>query len=150
MGVGGQRHAPAALPPGKTRYPLYRRLSGPQGRSRQVWKSTPPTGIRSPDPTALTRLIVRVTAFIIAGAEEGNTKCSSLKVVCVCVCVCVCACVRARAHTHTIMRKCHREFRQKRKSVPAESWWTFVGYCVPQLIAVCVLYTEIRISILFE
>jgi len=23
MGVGGQRHAPAALPPGKTRYPLY-------------------------------------------------------------------------------------------------------------------------------
>ena len=32
MGVGGQRHVPAALHPGKTRYPLYRRLSGPQGR----------------------------------------------------------------------------------------------------------------------
>jgi hypothetical protein len=29
MRVGGQRHAPAALPPGKTRYPLYRRLGGP-------------------------------------------------------------------------------------------------------------------------
>jgi hypothetical protein len=28
-GVGGQRHALAALPPGKTRYPLYRRLGGP-------------------------------------------------------------------------------------------------------------------------
>jgi hypothetical protein len=27
--VGGQRHTPAALPPGKTRYPLYRRLGGP-------------------------------------------------------------------------------------------------------------------------
>jgi len=26
MGVGGQRHAPAALTQGKTRYPLYRRL----------------------------------------------------------------------------------------------------------------------------
>jgi hypothetical protein len=26
MGVGGKRHAPAALPPGMTRYPLYRRL----------------------------------------------------------------------------------------------------------------------------
>jgi hypothetical protein len=26
MGVGGHRHAPAALPPGMTRYPLYRRL----------------------------------------------------------------------------------------------------------------------------
>ena len=32
MGVGGQRHAPAALPPGKARYPLCRRLGGPQGR----------------------------------------------------------------------------------------------------------------------
>jgi hypothetical protein len=33
MGVGGQNHAPAALPPGKTRYPLYvyTRLDGPPG-----------------------------------------------------------------------------------------------------------------------
>ena len=38
MGVGGQRHAPAVLPMGKTRYPLYRRLGGPQGRSRRVRK----------------------------------------------------------------------------------------------------------------
>ena len=30
-GVGGQRHDPAALPPGNTRYPLCRRLDGPQG-----------------------------------------------------------------------------------------------------------------------
>ena len=37
MGVGGQRHAPAALPPGKTRYTLYR-LGGPQGRSGRVRK----------------------------------------------------------------------------------------------------------------
>jgi len=29
---------PAALPPGKTRYPLHRRLSGPQGRSGRVRK----------------------------------------------------------------------------------------------------------------
>jgi len=28
-GVGGQRHAPANLPPGKTRYSMYRRLGGP-------------------------------------------------------------------------------------------------------------------------
>jgi hypothetical protein len=32
-GVGGQRHARAALPPGKTRYPLYRRLGGPHSLS---------------------------------------------------------------------------------------------------------------------
>ena len=35
--------------PGKTRYPLYRRLGGPQGRPGQVRKISPPTGIRSPN-----------------------------------------------------------------------------------------------------
>ena len=34
------------LPPGKTRYPLYRRLGGPQGRSGRA-KYLVPTGIRS-------------------------------------------------------------------------------------------------------
>ena len=34
------------LPPGKTRYPLYRRLGGPQGRAGRV-KNLVPTGIRS-------------------------------------------------------------------------------------------------------
>jgi hypothetical protein len=42
VGVGVQRHAPTALPPGKTRYPLYRRLGGPQGRSGRVRKISPP------------------------------------------------------------------------------------------------------------
>jgi hypothetical protein len=41
-GVDSQSHALAALPPGKTRYPLYRRLSGPQGRSGRVRKISPP------------------------------------------------------------------------------------------------------------
>jgi hypothetical protein len=39
--VGSQHHAPAALPPGNTRYPLYRRLGGPQGRSDVCEKSRP-------------------------------------------------------------------------------------------------------------
>jgi len=34
--VGDQRHAPVALPPGMTRYPLYRRLGGPQGQSGRM------------------------------------------------------------------------------------------------------------------
>ena len=42
--AGTQRHAPAALPPGKTRYPLYRRLGGPQGRSGRVRKILPSPG----------------------------------------------------------------------------------------------------------
>jgi len=41
MGMGVQRHAPAALPPGKTQYPLYRRLGGPQGQSERVRKISP-------------------------------------------------------------------------------------------------------------
>ena len=32
-GVGGELHAPASLPPGKSLYPLHRRLSGLEGRS---------------------------------------------------------------------------------------------------------------------
>jgi hypothetical protein len=43
-GVGGQRHAPAGVPPGSTRYPLCRRLGGSQGRSGQVRKISPPPG----------------------------------------------------------------------------------------------------------
>jgi len=37
--MGGQRHAPAALPSGKTRYLLYRRLGGPLGQHRRHGKS---------------------------------------------------------------------------------------------------------------
>jgi hypothetical protein len=38
MRVDDQRHAPAALPPRKTRYPLYRRLGWPQEQSGQARK----------------------------------------------------------------------------------------------------------------
>ena len=38
---------PSYFTPGKTRYPLYRRLGGPQGRSGRVRIDS--TGIRSPD-----------------------------------------------------------------------------------------------------
>jgi len=52
--VGGQRHAPAALPLGKTRYPLYRRLDGPQGRSGRTKNISPPPGVdsRTVEPVA--------------------------------------------------------------------------------------------------
>ena len=62
-GVGGQRHAPDVSPLGMTRYPLYKSLGGPQGRSRRLrkisphWESIP--GPYSPQrvaiPTALSR-----------------------------------------------------------------------------------------------
>jgi hypothetical protein len=50
MGVGGQRHIPAALPAGKTRYPFYRKLGRPQGRSGQVRKFSPSPGF---DPQSI-------------------------------------------------------------------------------------------------
>jgi len=42
--IDGQHHAPAALPPGKTRYQVNWRLGGPQGRSGRVRKISPPPG----------------------------------------------------------------------------------------------------------
>ena len=54
MGVGGQHHAPPDLPPGNTRYPLYRRLGRPQDRSRRVRKISSPPGFdpRTVQPVA--------------------------------------------------------------------------------------------------
>ena len=54
MRVGGQRHAPAALPPGMLWHPLYRRLGGPQGLSGQVRKISQPPGFdpRTVQPVA--------------------------------------------------------------------------------------------------
>ena len=55
MGVGGQRHSPAALPLGKTRYPFYRRLGVPQDLSG---KSRPPPGF---DPRTVQPVASRYT-----------------------------------------------------------------------------------------
>ena len=44
MGVCGQRHAQAALPPGMNQYSLYRRLGESQSRSGHVRKISPPSG----------------------------------------------------------------------------------------------------------
>jgi hypothetical protein len=69
MGVGGQRHAPADLPPGMTRYPLYRRLDGPQGRSGWVPKIAPPSEF---DPRTVQPVASRYTDWAIAA---HNLRC---------------------------------------------------------------------------
>jgi len=48
------------LPPGKTRYPLYRRLVGPQGRSGRA-ENLVPTGIRSPVRPAPSQSLYRLS-----------------------------------------------------------------------------------------
>jgi len=59
-GEGSASRPGRSLPPGKTRYPLYRRLGGPQGRSGQVQKISPPTGIRFPDRPARSQSLYRL------------------------------------------------------------------------------------------
>ena len=62
-GVGGQRHAPAALPPRKTGYPLYRRLGGSRGWSWQVRKISPLPGF---DPRTVQPVASRYIDWAIA------------------------------------------------------------------------------------
>ena len=52
------------LPPEKTRYPLYRRLCGPQGRSGRVRKISPPPGF---DPRTVQPVASRYTDCAIPG-----------------------------------------------------------------------------------
>jgi len=49
-----------SLPPGKTRYPLYRRLGGPQGRSGQVREISHPPGF---DPRTVQLVASRYTVY---------------------------------------------------------------------------------------
>jgi hypothetical protein len=62
IGVGGQPHAPAALPPGKTRCLLCRRLGGPQFRSGRVRKISPTPGF---DPRTVQPVASRYTDWTI-------------------------------------------------------------------------------------
>jgi hypothetical protein len=73
-GVGGQRHAPAALPPRKTRYPLYRRLGGPQGLSGWARKISSPNGIRSPDRPTRSELLYRLSYLCPYNNNNNNNN----------------------------------------------------------------------------
>jgi hypothetical protein len=61
--VGSQRHNPAALPQEKTWYPLYRKVVGPQGRSRRVQKISPLQGL---DPRTVQSVASSYTDWTIA------------------------------------------------------------------------------------
>ena len=87
MAVGGQRHAPAALPPGKTRYPLYRTLGGTQERSGLVRKIFPPPGF---DPRTVLLVASRYTEWTI---PAPRTSCIKQYIEYVGVTVCVPKCV---------------------------------------------------------
>jgi hypothetical protein len=68
--VGGQHHFLAALPPGKTRYSLYRRLGGPQGQTGgRVRKISPPPGF---DPWSVQPVVSRYTDWATLPTILGN------------------------------------------------------------------------------
>jgi len=71
MGMGGQRHAATNLPPRKTRYPLYRRLGGPQGRCGRVRKISPPPGF---DPRTVQSIVSRYTDYAIPAHDSSYNK----------------------------------------------------------------------------
>ena len=71
MGLGGQRHASAALPPEKTRYPLYGRLGGTQGRSGEVRKISLQPGF---DPRTVQPVASRYTDCAIPAPEISRYK----------------------------------------------------------------------------
>ena len=78
-GVGGQSHAPATLPPGKTRYPLYRRLGGLQNRSGRVRKISFPPGF---DPRTVQPVASRYKAADAVGVTSWrhtqNERCGCM------------------------------------------------------------------------
>jgi len=70
-GVGGQRHTPAILPEGNTRYQLYRKLCGPP---KPLWtgaENSPPTEIRSPNRPARSKSLCRLS--YLGHNLKGNT-----------------------------------------------------------------------------
>jgi hypothetical protein len=69
MGVSDQRHALAALTPGKTRYPLYRRLGGYQGQSGSVREISLPPGF---DPRTVHPIVRRYTDCAIPAHTQPS------------------------------------------------------------------------------
>jgi hypothetical protein len=69
--VSGQLHGPAALPPGKSHwYPLDRRWSGPQSRSRQcVEKNSWPYRGLNLDPSVVQPVASRCTDYAIPAPQ---------------------------------------------------------------------------------
>jgi hypothetical protein len=70
-GEGSASRPGRSLPPGKTRYPLYRRLGGPQGRSGQVRIISPPPGF---DPRTVQPVASRYTDYATRPTDRKGSN----------------------------------------------------------------------------
>jgi hypothetical protein len=70
-GEGSASRPGRSLTPGKIRYPLYRRLGGPQGWSGQVRKISSPPGF---DPRTVQPLASRYTDYANRPTTEMSTR----------------------------------------------------------------------------
>ena len=75
---GGSAPRPGRFTPGRTRYPLNRRLGGPPGRSGRGRKISPHTGFRSPDRPARSESLYRLSYPGRAGKYLLGIKCVSV------------------------------------------------------------------------
>jgi hypothetical protein len=87
-GEDGQCHTLAALPPGRTCYPLYRRLGRPQGRSGQVCKTSSPLGFDPRTVQPLYQLHYSGPRMVIV-LPFVKSQCSAVNMYCVCTKCCV-------------------------------------------------------------
>ena len=90
---GGEKSARPGrtLPPEKTRYPFYRRLGGPQGRSGWAENLVPP-GIRSRTVQPVAQSLYRLS-YPAHTNIHTHVYIYIYIYIYVCVCVCVCVCV---------------------------------------------------------
>jgi len=72
MEVDGQRNSPTTLPPGKTRYQLYRGIGKPQDRSGQLRKMSSPPGF---DPRTSQLVASRCIDYAIPLKTKINRNC---------------------------------------------------------------------------
>ena len=75
-GEGSESRPGRSLLPGKTRYPLYRRMGGPQGRSGQVQKISPPPEFdpRTVQPVAIPTALSRPIGVLMFSKNLGATS----------------------------------------------------------------------------
>ena len=88
-------HTPASLPPGNTRYPLYRRLGRPQGRSGRVRKISSPLGFNPQTVQLLYQLCCPGPRMVIF-LPFVKSQCLAVNVYCVrtkCCVLCKLFCV---------------------------------------------------------